>query len=142
VSALLIALLLCACGESAEDKYREELPKIDRQLAALSADVGEGLSGAGGSDDSELAAEFGGYARRLARLYRRLDDLEVPDGLAKRHEALLEASAATRRALTDVAEAAERSDVAAAREAATRLVRDGARLDGARAELAAAVRRL
>jgi hypothetical protein len=142
VSALLIALALTACGESAEDKYREEFPKIDRQLAALAVDVGEGLREAGGSDDSELAAEFNTYARRLAQLRRRLDDLEVPDGLTKNHEALRSAIVATLGALTDVAAAAGRGDVAAAREGATRLVREGARLDTARDDLAAAVRRL
>jgi hypothetical protein len=142
VSALLIVLALTACGKSPEDKYREEFPKIDRQLVALAADVGEGLRSAGGSDDSALARRFGRYAGRLADLRRRLGDLEVPDRLSKDHDALLAAMAATRRALADVAGAAERGDAAAAREAATRLVREAERLNAARAELAAAVRRL
>jgi hypothetical protein len=142
LSALLIALALAGCGESAEDKYREEFPKIDRQLAALAADVGTGLRDAGGSDDRALAGEFGRYARRLGELRGRLDDLETPGPLKKDHQALLTAMAATRGSLADVAAAAQRSDPAAAREAATRLVREGERLDEARGELAAAVRRL
>jgi hypothetical protein len=142
LSALLIALALAACGESDEDKYREEFPPIDRQLAALAADVNEGLRSAGGLDDRALAAEFGRYSHRLGELRGRLDGLEAPDQIENDHERALAAMAAVRRALADVADAAKRSDAIAARDAATRLVRDGARLDETRAELARAVRGL
>nr|MBA3263527.1 hypothetical protein [Thermoleophilaceae bacterium] len=54
----------------------------------------------------------------------------------------LAATAAVRVALASIAAAAKQGDVAAAREAATRLVREGERLDEARNKLATAVRRL
>ncbi|MEA2403065.1 MAG: hypothetical protein QOK00_3468 [Thermoleophilaceae bacterium] len=138
-SALLIALAFTACGKSAAEKYREEFPKIDSQLAALAADVEQGLRGA---EDSKLAAEFEGYARRLADLRERLDALEAPEKVAKDHQELLAAMAATRMALTDISEAAKRGDPAAARDAATRLVLQGQRLDEARKRVEAEVRRL
>ena len=140
--ALLIALTLTACGKSTEDKYKEAFPPIDRGLVVLGDDVGDGLRGAGQSEDRALAGEFARYARRLGGLRERLDGLEAPDTLASDHERLLAAMASVRGALADVAEAARRGDVAAARDAATRLVRAGARLDEARSDLARAVRTL
>jgi len=142
LSALLVALALSACSESADDKYRDEFPSIDRDLAVLAGDVAQGLRRAGGSDDPALASEFRGYARRLGDLEGRLEDLEVPDPLTRDHEQLLAPIAALHSALADVAGAAQRGDPAAAREAAIRVVREGERLDEARRRLARAVREL
>ena len=141
LTALLAALLLAACGESSDDEYRDELPRIDRRLAVLASDVGEGLRTAGEADDSRLAGEFGGYARRLGRLRERVDELDAPDRLAEHHGELLAAMAAVRGALADVERAARRSDATAARAAAVRLVRGGERLDQARRALGPAARR-
>jgi hypothetical protein len=142
LGVLLIALGLSACGKSTEDEYKEAFPPINRGLIALGDDVGAGLRDAGGSDDQALAREFGAYSRRLGGLRERLDGLDAPSGLGGDHDALLTAAATVRTALADVAAAARRGDTAAARDAATRLVRGGARLDEARSELARAVRRL
>jgi hypothetical protein len=142
LGVLLIVLGLTACGKSTEDKYKEAFPPIDRGLVALGDDVGTGLREAGGSDDRALAAEFARYSRRLGALRGRLEALEAPGGLAKDHGALLAATAAVRGALDGVAAAARRGDAAAARDAATRLVRGGARLEEVRSQLARAVRRL
>lgn len=142
LSAVLLALALTACSESAEDEYRDELPRIDRRLAALGSDVTGGLRGAGQSDDSALAREFGGYAARLGELRGRLEELDAPDPLAKDHDELLGAMAAVRRALAEIAAAARRGDADAAREAATSLVREGDRLDRDRRRLMRAVRQL
>ena len=126
-----LLLLLCAapaaCGKSDDERYREDLPPINRDLSALAADVGRGLHDAGASGDAALAGEFSGYARRLGALRGRLDDLEPPGSLAADHDRTLAA-------------AARRGDPAAARAAATAVVRGGARLDAARSELARAAR--
>jgi hypothetical protein len=143
VRPLALVLLICAgltaCGKSTEDKYKEGWPPIDRGLVALGNDVGEGLRS---TEDVRISGQFTGYERRLGDLRDRLDRLEAPDPLAKDHEALLAAMADVRRALRDVAEAARRGDAAAARDAATRLVRGGAALDQARSVLAREVRAL
>ena len=139
LGVLLLFVALTACGKSTEDKYKDGFPPIDRGLVVLGNDVGEGLRSA---DDRRLADQFAGYARRLSGLRERLDGLEAPDPLSKDHEALLAAMAAVRGALSDVSGAARRGDAAAARDAATRLVRGGARLDKARGELAREVRAL
>jgi hypothetical protein len=130
---LLLCLLLTACGKSTEEKYREEFPPIDRGLVALGDDVGEGLRTA---DDATLAERFAGYARRLGRLRDRLEELEPPGEVKSEHQRLLAAIAAVRVELEGVAEAAQGGDAGAAGAAATRLVREGARLDQARARLA------
>jgi len=142
LGVLLIVLGLTTCGKSTEDEYKEGFPPIDRGLVALGDDVGAGLRQAGGSGDRALAAEFGRYSRRIGGLRERLEALEAPGGLAKDHAALVAATGAVRATLDDVAGAARRGDATAARDAATRLVRGGARVDEIRSELAREVRRL
>lgn len=139
-----LLLLLCAapaaCGKSDDQRYKEDLPPINRDLSALAAAVGRGLHDAGASGDPALAGEFAGYARRLGALRGRLDDLEPPASLETDHNRTLAAMAAERTALSGLAAAARRGDPAGARAAATGVVREGARLDAARSELARAAR--
>ena len=130
---LLLCLALTACEKSADERYQEEFPPIDRGLVALGDDVAEGLRSA---DDATLAQRFAVYARRLGRLRDRLAELEPPGGLKSDHDRVLAAIGAVRGELADVAAAARRGDAGAAGTAATRLVRDGAELDQARARLA------
>jgi hypothetical protein len=140
--ALLMALALSACGKSTEDKYKEAWPPIDRGLVALGGDVAGGLRDAGRLGDTALAARFAGYERRVGALGDRLDALEAPDRVSKDHQALVAATAAVRRALADIAQAARRGDAAGAGDAATRLIRAEAMLEEVRARLARAVRTL
>ena len=135
---LLLCLALTACEKSSEDQYREEFPPIDRGLVALGDDVGQELRHA---EDETLAQRFGVYARRLGHLRDRLDELEPPGGLESDHQRVLAAIGAVRGELAAVAAAARLGDAGAAGAAATRLVRDGARLDRARAGLAREVER-
>ena len=134
--ALVVLLALAACGKSAEDKYRDDFPPIDRDLAALGADVGAGLRAASGEGNEALARRFSGYARRLSGLRDRLDDLDPPGSVERDHPRLVAAATATDRALADVAAAARAGDAAAAGAAATRLVRNGQELDLARRKVA------
>ena len=68
---LLLCVALAGCGKSTEEKYKEGFPPIDRGLAVLGSDVGEGLRGA---DDRTLPREFAAYARRVKeRLVHTLD---------------------------------------------------------------------
>jgi hypothetical protein len=130
---LLLCIVLTACDKSADEQYRDEFPPIDRGLVELGDDVEEGLRSA---DDATLGQRFAGYARRLGRLRDRLDELEPPGGLESEHQRVLAAIGAVRGELAQGAAATARSDAGAAGAAATRLVRDGARLDQARARLA------
>jgi hypothetical protein len=136
IGALLAVLALAACGKSAEDKYRADFPPINRDLAALGEDVAAGLRKAGQSDNAAIARQFGGYARRLAELRDRLDELDPPGSVKRDHARLATAATATDRALADVAAAARAGDAAAAGAAATRLVRSGQDLDSARRKIA------
>jgi hypothetical protein len=142
LGVLAIVLGLTACENSSDEKYRDGFPPIDRGVTALGTDVGEAVREAGQSEDLALARQFGGFARRIAGLNERLEALDPPGQLEGDHKRTLTAMAAVRAALADVAAAARRGDAAAASEAATRLVRSGARLDQARARLARAVRGL
>jgi hypothetical protein len=136
VGFLLLCLALAACAGGGDDSYKEDFAPIDRGLVALGDDVESGLRAA---DDATLATRFAAYARRLGALRERLAGLEPPDGLRGRHDALVAAIAATRRDLDGIASAARQADAAAAKAAATALVRDGARLEEERAALAKAL---
>jgi hypothetical protein len=136
VGLMLLCLALTACGDGGDESYKQDFPPIDRGLVALGDEVESGLRSA---DDATLATRFAGYAQRLGRLRRQLSDLEPPDSLRKRHEALVAATRATRSDLDAIARAAREADAAAAKAAATALVRDGARLEEARREIADAL---
>jgi hypothetical protein len=136
LSALLVVLALAACGKSAEDRYRDDFPPLNRDLAALGEDVAAGLRDAGRSDNRALARKFGGYSQRLGELRDRLDDLDPPGSVKLDHEQLASAATATDRALGDIAAAARAGDATAARAAATRLVRSGQDLETARRKVA------
>ena len=141
LSALAIALALVACGESAEDEYRDAFGSLNRQLVALGDRVREGVRSAGDSDDSALAREFGGYARRLEQLRLRLDELEAPELDRAGPRAAAHRDSGRPRRAGRVADAAQRGDAAAARAAAIDLVRGSERLSEARRKLAAATAR-
>jgi len=136
---LLAAPTLGACGGGSGDDYRDEFPSIDRQLTAVGRDVTASLRGAGTTDDAALARAFSSYARRLAELRERLDDLDPPGSLGQGDDRLLAEMGATGTALGAVARAVRAADTAAAGEAATALVRAGTRLDEARRDQARAV---
>jgi hypothetical protein len=136
LSALAIVLALAACGKSAQDRYRDDFPPIDRDLTALGADVEAGLRSAGQLDDQALARRFAGYARRLDDLRDRLDQLDPPSSVADSHRQLTAAATSTERALADIVSAAHAGDAAGARVAATRLVRSGQTLETARRKIA------
>jgi hypothetical protein len=136
LSALAVVLALAACGKSAQDRYRDDFPPIDRDLTALGADVEAGLRSAGQLEDQALARRFAGYARRLDDLRDRLDQLDPPSSLADSHRQLTVAATSTERALADIVSAARAGDAAAARVAATRLVRSGQVLESARRKIA------
>jgi hypothetical protein len=133
VGLLLLCLAVAACGGGGDESYKEDFAPIDRGLVALGDEVESGLRTA---DDATLATRFAGYASRLGGLREQLNELEPPDRLRERHDALLAAIGATKTDLAGIASAARRSDAAAAKTAATALVRDGARLEEERAGLA------
>jgi hypothetical protein len=138
----LAALSLAACGESAEEKYREDFPPLSQKLVSLGQDVGDSIQGASSSSDQQLAEDFAQYAEQLGAVQQDIDDLEPPDDLAEDQDQLVSAIGDVQGALNDIAEAAEQGDAQSARQATLDLIRGSEDLRDSRRKLARAVSEL
>jgi hypothetical protein len=140
---LVLALLgLAACGDTAEDEYKDDFPPLSGRIGVLGDEVGEAIEQAAGSTDEELADDFGKFAKDLGDLQRELDELEPPEDLADEQDELVSAMGEVRGSLEDIAAAAEESDPKAARQATVELVQRSGDLRVARSTLAREVREL
>jgi hypothetical protein len=138
---LLAAFAVAACGGGDEDDaFQDEFPPLSERLASLGNEVGDSIETAAQASDEELADDFGRFSRELGDLRRRLQDLEPPEDLADERDDLASAMGEVRGSLEDIADAAERSDPEAAREATIELVQESADLREARQTLVRAVR--
>jgi predicted urease superfamily metal-dependent hydrolase len=136
VAALVAAVALAGCGGGDDDsEYKDTVRTVNRELVALSEDVGQAIETAGGSTDEELADEFARFAREAGGIRVKLAELVPPDDLAEEQEDLEEAIGAVRVSLEDIAAAARESDPDAARVATQELVQRLADLDRARRAL-------
>jgi hypothetical protein len=138
----LVALALTACGESAEDKYKEEFPPLSQKLVSLGQEVGQAVQGASGSTDQQLADDFANYAKELGGIQQDIDDLEPPEDLAEDQDQLVSAIGDVQGALDDIAEAADKGDPEAARQATIDLIQGSEELRDSRRKLARAVKEL
>lgn len=140
--AVLAALALGACGESAEDKYKEDFPPLSQKLAGLGEDVGQSIQGASGSSDEQLADAFAGYAEKLGDVQQDIDELEPPEDLAGEQDELVSAIGDVQGSLEGIAQAANEGDAQAARQATLELIQSSDALRRSRRALATAVNQL
>ena len=138
----LAALALAACGESAEEKYKDDFPPLSQKLVGLGQDVGQTIQDAGGSSNQQLAEDFARYAEQLGEVQQEIDDLEPPDDLAEDQDQLVSAIGDVQGALDNIAEAAEQGDAQSARQATLDLIQGSDDLRDSRRKLARAVSEL
>jgi hypothetical protein len=137
--AVIVAISLAGCGESAEEKYRDDFAPVNDEIVALGRQVGATINEAGERSDAQLADAFGDYARELDDLQRRVEQLEPPQDLAREQQRLVETMGDVEGALARIAEAALRGEPDAARQATVELIQGSRRLSDAREALARAV---
>lgn len=136
---LLAVLVATGCGESAEEKYRDDFAQLNDEIVALGKQVGTTIDEAGGTTDAQLADAFGDYARELDDLQQRVEQLEPPEDLADEQATLVEAMGDVQGTLARIADAALRTNPDAAREATVELIQGSRSLSEAREALARAV---
>jgi hypothetical protein len=143
VALVLLVLAAAACGggdDDGNDAYRDDFKRMSERIVSLGERVGEAIETAGEATDEEIAADFGKFEDELREVRQELDRLEPPDDLADEQEKLVAAIGPVQASLGDIAEAAEQSDPAAARQATIELVARSSDLRDARVALARAVR--
>ena len=140
--AVLAAFTLGACGESAEDKYKEDFPPLSQKLVGLGQDVGNSIQNAGKTSDEQLADAFAGYAEQLGDVQQDIDELEPPEDLAGEQDELVSAIGDVQGSLEGIAEAANEGDAESARQATLELVQSSGDLRRTRRALATAVNEL
>jgi hypothetical protein len=138
--AVLAAILTAAaCGESAEEKYRNDFAPLNDDIVALGKQVGATINEAGGRSDLQLADAFGDYARELGDLQRQVGELDPPESLADEHNTLVGAMGEVQGSLARIAKAALQRNADAARQATLELIQGSQRLSDARETVARAV---
>jgi hypothetical protein len=136
LAVLFAVLVAAACGESAEEKYRNDFTPLNDRIVALGKQVGATIDEAGGRTDAQLADAFGDYARELGDLRQQVEQLEPPDDLADEQTKLVDAMGEVQGALARIADAALSGNPDAARDATVELIPGSRRLSEAREALA------
>lgn len=135
----LAALALVACGEDAEEKFRDDYRPLNQQIRKLDSDMRNALERVRRSSNAQIEKRFGAFAQTAGELQQQVDELEPPQDDAKdEQEDLTESLGDVQNALEDIERAADDNDPAAARTGAVQLVTSIGEMRSARTQLARA----
>jgi hypothetical protein len=138
LSLLLAVLALGAvgCGESQEEKFKQDFRPINDRILELFDNVATTLQGVGSLSNSQIERQFGGFARRLGALREEVDDLTPPDDLERARANLVDAMRGAETPLSGIERAADKKNPRAAGRATRRLIFSLVELRRARRTLA------
>lgn len=141
--SILVAIALVfgavACGDDANDEFKDQYNQAVQPLSSLGDDIGDSLSGAEGQSNQALATQFDKLADRAEETRSNLSELEPPEDAGDQFDELL---ASLKQAVADlraVGAAAKEGDPAEAEEATQALVESGQKVQRAEAAFKAAV---
>jgi hypothetical protein len=137
LALLLASALIAGCGGSDTDAtFKKDFKRVNSELVSLGQDVGQAVNVAQGKPDAVLSRQFLGFATRLRAIKGRISDLKPPEKLQSKRVALASAVDRLIADLQAIGTAAASHKPAAARDAATALVRDSQPAAEARRALA------
>jgi hypothetical protein len=142
-SRLVLILLVSAvgaatagCGQSEEEAFNDDFRPLNDDIIELGRKVGRGVSDAAAKSNKQLEREFGGYADELDELRGDVEDLDPPQGLEAKRDALTAAMGRVQESLEGISDASRKGSATAAAAATRALIRRSARLRAARVALA------
>jgi hypothetical protein len=133
--AVLLAAALAGCGDSDEpsaDEAKSAYGPIEARLSDLGESIARELQAAGARGDAALERAFAELERRGEAAAEQIDQLDVPDELADRRDALGDAIDRGTEDLGAIVDAVRDGDVDAARAAVEDLVGDSQAIGEAR----------
>jgi gas vesicle protein len=135
ISLALLTLTAPGCGESKEDKFKDDFKEISNKLQDIGRELGVKIQSTSGKSNDTIEKEFGALADDVERANGELKDLDPPDDLKDETERLTSKLDDVVGDLEDISSAAGKGSPGEAGQATIGLIADARRVDKAQKAL-------